>query len=164
MLLELKNVFLNEGEQLTLSEKLDLSSEDFYGIHPFSSPVEVKVFAKNQAGAIILQAEVAFDFSHPCDRCAEEFTKRYTYSFEHKLVTSLHDDSSEEYILVEDYQLDLDELLRTDILLELPTKFLCRPDCKGICPQCGINRNQHTCSCVMHQVDPRLEVLKQLID
>ena len=36
MLLELKNVFLNEGEQLTLSEKLDLSSEDFYGIHPFS--------------------------------------------------------------------------------------------------------------------------------
>ncbi len=164
MLLELKNVFLNEGEELALSYQMDLSSEDFYGIKPFSSPVEVQVTAKNQAGAVSLQAEVAFDFSYPCDRCAEEFTKRYQYSFGHMLVTSLYDDSSEEYILVEDYQLDLDELLRADILLELPTKFLCRPDCKGICPQCGVNRNRHTCNCVMHQVDPRLEVLKQLID
>ena len=56
MLLELKNVFLNEGEELALSYQMDLSSEDFYGIKPFSSPVEVQVTAKNQAGAVSLQA------------------------------------------------------------------------------------------------------------
>lgn len=164
MLLELKKVFLNEGEQLALSYEMDLSGEDFYGIKPFVSPVQVQVTAKNHAGAVRLKADVAFDFCHPCDRCAEEFTERYGYSFEHMLVQALNDDSSEDYILVENDQLELDELLRMDILLELPAKYLCRPDCKGICPQCGVNRNQHTCSCVTHQVDPRLEVLKKLID
>lgn len=163
MLLELKKVFLNEGEQLALSYEMDLSDKDFYGIKPFVSPIGVEVSAKNQAGAVRLQAEVTFDFRHPCDRCAEEFTKRYEFSFEHLLVQALNDDSSEDYVLVKNNRLNLDELLRTDILLELPGKYLCRPNCKGICPQCGVNRNQDTCSCITYPVDPRLEVLKELI-
>ena len=60
--------------------------------------------------------------------------------------------------------MDLDELIRTDILLELPTKFLCKEDCKGLCPTCGKNLNEGACNCQTHQIDPRLEVLKQLID
>ena len=60
--------------------------------------------------------------------------------------------------------LDLDELLRSDILLELPYKYLCSEDCKGLCASCGKNLNEGPCGCNLHQVDPRLEVLKKLID
>ena len=80
------------------------------------------------------------------------------------LVSSLNHEENDEFIQVENEQIDLDELFRADILLELPTKYLCNPGCKGICPQCGQNLNQRDCGCNMHQVDPRLEVLKKLID
>ena len=77
---------------------------------------------------------------------------------------SLNEEDNDSYIEVQDYQLDLDELIRADILLELPTKFLCSPDCKGLCPKCGRNLNEGPCGCNTHQMDPRLEVLKKLID
>mgnify|MGYP001091754997 FL=1 len=60
--------------------------------------------------------------------------------------------------------LDLEELARTDILLELPTKVLCSEDCKGLCSQCGKNLNEGECSCEKKQIDPRLAILSQLLD
>ena len=76
----------------------------------------------------------------------------------------IRDRDSDAYIQVDSGSLDLDELLRADILLELPTKYLCREDCKGLCAVCGKNLNDGPCNCNLHQIDPRLEVLKQLID
>ena len=55
-------------------------------------------------------------------------------------------------------------LLRDDILLELPTKFLCKPDCKGLCSQCGQNLNLGDCGCNQRRIDPRLEVLQQFFN
>lgn len=164
MLLELKDLFLTEGKRLAFSYEMDLSDVDFSGIKPFISPVEVQGTAENKAGAVRLTVDVSFQFAYPCDRCATVEVKPYRYSFTHMLVPKRNDASNEDYVEAEGYRLELDGLLRDDILLELPTKYLCRPDCKGLCPVCGKNRNDGDCDCVMHQVDPRLEVLKQLID
>lgn len=87
-----------------------------------------------------------------------------SYTFAHDLVLSLENEDDDSYIQIENYKLDLDELMRADILLELPTKFLCKEDCKGLCPVCGKNLNEGSCDCNLHQIDPRLEVLKKLID
>ena len=76
----------------------------------------------------------------------------------------MNDEENDTLLLVENESIELDDLLREDILLELPTKFLCKPDCKGLCPGCGKNLNEGKCDCSARQVDPRLEVLKQLID
>jgi uncharacterized protein len=63
-------------------------------------------------------------------------------------------------------RLDLGELVREQILLALPLKPLCRPDCQGLCPRCGRNRNASPCGCapVEEPGDPRLEPLRRLID
>ena len=84
--------------------------------------------------------------------------------FQHVLVNALNDEENDTFLLVENESIELDDLLREDILLELPTKFLCKPDCKGLCPQCGKNLNEGKCGCSARQVDPRLEILKKLID
>lgn len=164
MLLELKDVFQNEGEKLDLKYEMDLSQVELDGIKPFVAPIKVRVAVENRAGTVRLKADAAFDFFHPCDRCTVETVSSFAYTFQHVLVPFLNDDSNEEFVLVEDGVLDLDELLRADILLELPTKYLCREDCRGLCPQCGKNMNEGLCDCVTHQVDPRLEILKKLID
>lgn len=58
--------------------------------------------------------------------------------------------------------LDLKEVLREQVLLALPMQRLCRADCKGLCPVCGVNRNGQDCSCVVNVVDERWSALRKL--
>ena len=84
-------------------------------------------------------------------------------SFTHVLVTELSNEDDDSYLVVEDGLLDIEELVVSDILLALPSKFLCKTDCKGLCPVCGTNLNDSECSCEKKQFDPRLEALKELL-
>ena len=61
-----------------------------------------------------------------------------------------------------DDEIDLGEMIREQFYLTLPMKPLCREDCQGLCPICGINRNRETCTCQAEWTDPRLEALKAL--
>lgn len=164
MLLDLKKIFSGESESCSFDYSMNLSSTDLNGNFPFVSPVSVRGTVKNRDGFARLQANVSFDFSIPCDRCAERIDRHYDYSFSHVLVLSLENNEDDDRLIeVPNEKLDLDELMREDILLELPTKFLCREDCKGLCPVCGKNLNDGSCGCSEHPKDPRLEVLEKLI-
>ncbi len=59
--------------------------------------------------------------------------------------------------------LDLSELVRQVVILAVPTRSLCQPECRGLCPHCGVDLNRRTCACAEQQVDPRLEVLRKLL-
>jgi len=56
----------------------------------------------------------------------------------------------------------LEDVLREQVLLSLPVKTLCKPDCKGLCPRCGANRNSQACTCDAGPSDPRWEALAGL--
>jgi len=56
----------------------------------------------------------------------------------------------------------LEDVLKEQILLSLPAKLVCRPDCKGLCPQCGRNLNFESCNCVTVSTDPRWADLEAL--
>ncbi len=63
------------------------------------------------------------------------------------------------------YQKDsllLEDVLREQVLLSLPVRTLCKPDCKGLCPRCGKNRNLDACSCEEGPTDPRWDALSGL--
>jgi uncharacterized protein len=59
-------------------------------------------------------------------------------------------------------QLAIGDVLREQVLLALPMKALCRVDCKGLCPVCGTNRNQNTCSCSGEVFSPHMEKLLEI--
>lgn len=59
-------------------------------------------------------------------------------------------------------ELDLTEVAREQILLNLPDQVLCREDCKGICPICGADLNKTHCDCREDEIDPRWAALKDL--
>ncbi len=69
-------------------------------------------------------------------------------------------DGDETYPLVHD-EVDLEPLVRDAVLLELPRAPLCRPDCLGLCPTCGANRNEEACGCEAPR-DPRWGALDAL--
>ena len=57
---------------------------------------------------------------------------------------------------------ELDDLVREEILLAMPGHVLCREDCKGLCPICGIDRNVKSCQCEINEIDSRWRKLKEL--
>ncbi|MBI3914351.1 MAG: DUF177 domain-containing protein [Chloroflexi bacterium] len=61
------------------------------------------------------------------------------------------------------HTLDLTEVLRQDILLALPPFPICRTNCAGLCPACGKNQNIEKCNHPEEKIDPRLQVLEQLL-
>jgi uncharacterized protein len=59
-------------------------------------------------------------------------------------------------------KIDLSDLAREQILLNLPARFLCREDCRGLCAKCGVNRNTVNCNCEEKEIDPRWQGLREL--
>lgn len=62
-----------------------------------------------------------------------------------------------------DDQIDVGQMVFEQTLLSLPMKPLCRPDCAGLCPSCGVNRNESSCACSPDESDPRWDGLKALL-
>lgn len=163
MVLELRDLFYGVEERRPFKVELDLSQVEWNGIKPFLTPVQVQGVFRNEAGVVSVEMHVQFHFFAPCDRCAADVDREYDLHFRHLLASELNDEDHDDFLLVEDMRMDLEAFVLEDIFLALPTRFLCRDDCRGLCPQCGKNLNDGSCGCAK-PIDPRLEVLRQLLD
>ncbi len=163
MILDLEPIFNNEGLVKEINYELDLSGEELNAVKPFTTPVRVSGTVSNSTGIVELKAKAEAVLELDCDRCAKPIKVPVTTDINHTLVTSLNDETNDELVLVNELRFELDELVTEDVFLELPVKFLCREDCKGICPKCGKDLNDGECSCEK-EIDPRLAVLKQLMN
>ena len=163
MTIDLRKYFLGGSE--TLEYGIDLSGMELGGVKPFCAPVKVCIELKGSAASVELTGKAVYTMTMPCDRCFEVTTQERQTDFFHVLVRELSDeeDNDGQFVVVPDEQLDMDQLVTEDILLDLPSKFLCSPDCKGLCPICGKNLNQGDCGCERDSVDPRLAILKELL-
>lgn len=163
MLLQLKPLFMGEQESLPIDCEMDFSGLEFQSLRPFRQPVRVRGEVTVSADIVVLRAAASFQYEGVCDRCLAGFTRPMEVPIEHILVSSLNNEDNDEFVLVENYQLPLDDLVREDLILALPTKNLCREDCRGLCPKCGKNLNEGPCGCRSETVDPRLESLRHFI-
>ena len=163
MTIDLRKYYLGSSDELEWD--LELSGMELGGVKPFCAPVKVRGQLKGSPDSVELSGTAVYTMTMPCDRCFELSTQERELSFFHVLVRALSDeeDDNGEFVVVPDDQLDLDQLLTEDILLDVPSKFLCSPGCKGLCPTCGKNLNQGPCGCERDTVDPRLAVLKDLL-
>ncbi len=164
MIVDLKRFFLHDTPWETMELDLDFSEVEELGRPIFLPGARAQVELKGLAGSVSVKAHVAYTLEKPCDRCGALTRKTYTGTFTHILVREFSGGEPDggEYVLVPDCKVDLAGLLREDVLLDLPWKFLCREDCKGLCPRCGKNLNEGPCTC-SPEVDPRMEALRELL-
>lgn len=87
-----------------------------------------------------VSGEVTFTLRGDCTRCLEKAERRYVVSFDE---TAGEDDG---YPVVND-KIDLGKIVDDTIIMNMPVKFLCKDDCKGICAGCGVNLNVEPCKC-----------------
>src|ERR1035441_8587786 len=120
---------------------------------------------------IRLKGRFAGNFRVPCARCVEPVEIPLSADFDLIFRPAEADSESPERSITAPeteigyYQKDslfLEDVLREQVLLSLPVRTLCKPDCKGLCPRCGENRNSQMCNCEVGPSDPRWEALAGL--
>ena len=135
----------------------------------FPAAAEVHVDYYRAGQELFFQGHIDGSVIGHCARCLEEYTFQLGKDFFIVLVPRANmpeevELSGDELDLsfYEGDQVDLSPLVREQIILALPTRPLCRDDCKGLCASCGVNLNTQACSCTVSGGDPRLAVLRTL--
>lgn len=130
-------------------------------------PVEVWVTHYRAGTEIFLNGTVDASLAASCARCAEEFAtsrqRRFRYVLAPASISETDSENGEiEYAVYEGDAVDLTPMVREQVLLALTERPLCREDCRGLCPHCGANLNERSCTCRTEIGDPRLAVLRSL--
>ncbi len=124
----------------------------------------------NSAGYMRLKLNATLPYIGECARCLEEVRGVFSLDFERTVVTEgmvsaeKLEESVDEYIVIEDGKIELDDAVKEELMLDFPRKLLCSDDCLGLCPKCGKPKKDGDCGCVTKEIDPRLAVLKKLLD
>jgi len=163
MRLDLKHIIHTPGARQDFSYELDLSGVELFGERPFQRPLQVSGAVRNMAGALELTGVAATVRDTRCDRCLKPLSLPFRIDVDTLLAEELEDEESDEIVLLEDGQADLDEIFTTACILSLDGKVLCSEDCKGLCPKCGKDLNLGPCGCGK-ELDPRFAVLAKLLD
>jgi uncharacterized protein len=163
MLLNVKKIINAPGERIDFQFDMDLSDVDFGGRYPVQKAVVVTGDVRNVAGMLLLQFEASTVLDSICDRCLKAFESAKTVRYECMLAQELEDEENDDILLLENGCVDMLDLARTMFILDMDAKTLCSEDCKGICPGCGVDLNQGSCTC-KKEVDPRLAVLAKLLE
>ena len=146
----------------------DSLSGTLYGVE-FPHPLQVSGEITNTAGYMRMVLSASIPYVVPCARCLEEVSGTFSFRFEKtvapaNLLTNIAPEDADDYVIVRDGFLDVDEELLEILELDFPSKILCHEDCAGLCPRCGKNLNHGTCSCPQKEVDPRLAPLAKLLE
>ena len=134
---------------------------------PATSQVEIEYYRAGQE--LFFHGHVSADVIGHCARCLEAYPFVLATNFSVVLVPKrplpaeielTGDELDVGYY--ESEEVDLGPLIREQIILALPTRPLCREECKGLCASCGVNLNLQACRCALHTDAPRLAVLRNL--
>jgi len=163
------------GERLLSFEyllSLGSSDEDSSGIlldASFPSPMKVSGEITNTAGYMRMRVDLELDYKSYCCRCLAPISGSFTLDLEKTVATKdilndLPEEKVDDYVIIEDGFLDIDEQLLMQLELEFPSRFFCKSDCKGLCQRCGKNLNEGKCDCPEKEIDPRLLPLQELLN
>ena len=147
--------------------ELQLEGEDFEFAEPLRVDLEVDVREKEIAfsGWILAPGRTE------CSRCLTPFDREIRAPFtlsvhrvegDSPVWTEEGEDETTRLLPRATVRLDITDDVRSALLLALPIRFLCREDCRGLCPRCGVDLNQGACDCAPLNVDPRWEALRGL--
>lgn len=149
------------------ADEIDLNNEEA----KLKNAVNVRGTLTRHIAQIDAEGEIETEIEVECTRCLQPIEQDLTIEFLAAFVAAENYTNAKEAELnaedldvsiIEGNQIDLKELVREQILLNLPEQVLCKADCKGLCPKCGANRNLINCYCIEKEIDPRWSALKNL--
>ena len=161
---------LEEGKgkfaQTYQPEELDLVDERV----TLDGPVIARGQVRRSGAEVVVSGRFETQVQVECDRCLKPIQLPVAADFKLDYITGQDYESSNAAELSADdlsvsvfdgEALDVNELVKEQILLAVPDRALCREDCKGICANCGADLNAGNCNCEQIEIDPRWEALRK---
>ena len=167
MVLDMRPMLRGEVDRIAIDYLLTPDSPDGAEI---TGDAHVVGEVTDEAGYMHLVLTATVAYRTECARCLEPVSGDFavqlerTVAAEGTLSEKQLEENVDEYAVIKDGKLDLDEEIREELLLSFPMRFLCREDCPGLCPKCGKPLADGDCGCPTFEPDPRLAVLKKLFD
>lgn len=162
----LKNSLFSFDFTLT-PEEINLNSEEA----ALKNVVKTQGNLKKGIAQTDVEGEIFADIEIECSRCLTSAENSLKIAFDTAFISPENYTEAKEAELriedlevsiIEDDRIDLTEIVREQILLNLPTQIFCKDDCQGLCPKCGANRNLIDCKCEEKEIDPRWKALGDL--
>lgn len=135
-------------------------------------PIEGAIRLIHTTDGVLVSGQLRTEVELTCGRCLESFANTVEFTLEEEFHPTVDistgaklplEDGEDEATLIDgQHIIDLLEVMRQDILLALPSHPLCKPDCAGLCSQCGQSLNEGSCTCEQSFGDPRWEALRAL--
>ena len=167
MLIDVGPLLRGEVSKIDIDYKL---LADSIGGISFPEEAHVRGSLTDNAGYMRLCLSADLPYETECARCLAPVSGVFSLDFERTvapegmLTEEQLEEGVDEYIVISDKVLDVDEQLREEILLCFPQKILCSDDCPGLCPKCGKPKRDGACGCPEKEIDPRLAVLKNFFN
>lgn len=165
MKIDVEDLVKDPGRKATFAFTVDQRELDLRPDEGNFGDFQITAELESTSRGLLGRFSVAGSAQLSCSRCLDEFTWPIAFTFEQEwrkqLASSGNEIASwtgeeEEILPFDGRSIEVGEILRDRVLLSLPMKPLCQPDCRGLCPVCGANLNYETCTCQREEVDPRL--------
>jgi uncharacterized protein len=163
MLLKLSKFLSSDAISLKVDEKFVIDDEDFLEKTRLKNNVLLNGEIFKIDDSIIFTGTINYTFTAECARCLNEFDNTVESKFQAVIVRKEDKESDEIQFVITDGNVETDDTIKQLVYLSMPMKLLCSKDCKGICPNCGVNLNNQKCQCENNLTDPRFDKLKDLL-
>ena len=130
----------------------------------FTRPSAFEGVLENQGGTLKLEGMLNSVYTVKCYRCLKDLNRNMNLEIKEDFLSPKADNTDEAYTY-QNNSIDLDRVLKDNIILNLPMKVLCSEECKGFCGDCGADLNVISCNCAdMQKENPNMEALKNFFN
>ena len=144
--IDISNFFEGDIKDISVSITPDA---DLATSGQFVSDVQVKGWLVKQGDNVLMSGDATYSVQHECDLCGESFTAQYMT----KVSATFSEQPEEDEFSFDGMTVDVAEPLREAVILAFPSRLVCKDDCKGLCPKCGVNLNVSECNCCESEED-----------
>ncbi|MCA9949730.1 MAG: DUF177 domain-containing protein [Anaerolineales bacterium] len=127
------------------------------------TPLQGVFTATRTSEGVYLSGMLSTNMVFECVRCLEDAEQTIEIDLDELFYYPAHTAPPGEYVIRDDGFVDLAPLVRESALLAIPVQPLCKPNCQGLCMECGQNLNEADCGCDPEDIDPRLAALKDFL-
>lgn len=168
MILEINLDRLKEGDNKFEFSVEEIEKVDFEENEVFiESPLSINL--AKRGNYLYCTGSSSVDMNFFCDRCLDEFAERIEINMEYVFHLGLYNGSNNDQEIIEipekERVIFLDKQFKESLELAIPFIKICQENCKGLCPECGTNLNENTCSCSQKKkIDSRWEKLAEIAE
>lgn len=168
-ILDLNPIFKGDTKNIDFSFEFFPECLDVTTVFEKPANVNGRVFEKAAASygsesLVMLEISLSGEYNTACARCLEEINVPYDIKTEYAVANNLQNEEEDGILFAKSGILDIGEVADALFSINFPAKHLCKEECKGLCQGCGVNLNKEKCTCTQKNIDPRLAVLKKLLD